>query len=214
MKTLHGTLCPTFILPVDNYLLDLHLEEAELLGEVTGVLLALGGGLLGVLLVGGDELGGGVLVLKLEDAEDGVSEAVVLVVDASLHNPDPALLVGLDLVTVAHLLKEVHHGAELGLVLHGGGLLGGGVEDLLEGGVVGGEVGRAVHDIHADEHLTSLIVVLASLDLLDPGSSVGVHLVAEEIVLLGGGEAGRNGGGHRHGGDTTHHLGITGGKIM
>ena len=189
-----------------NYLLDLHLEEAELLGEVTGVLLALGGGLLGVLLVSGGELGGGVLELELKNAEDRVSETVVLVVDASLHDPDPALLVGLDLVTVAHLLKEVHHGAELGLVVHGGGLLGGGGEDLLEGGVVGGKIGRAVHDVHADEDLAGLIVVLAGLDLLDPGGGVGVHLVAEEIVLLGGGEAGRNGGAHGHGRNTAHHL--------
>ena len=190
-------------------LLDLDVEEAELLGEVGGVLLALSGGLLGEVLVGGDKVGGGRLELGLEDADDNVAHAEVARGNAGLKDPDPGLLVGLDLVAVAHLLKEVHHGAELGLVVDGGGLLGSGGEDLLEGGVVSGQIRGAVADVHVDEELAGLIVVLAGLDLLDPGGGVGVDLVAEEIVLLGSRrlEAESAGGaGEGSGGEAAHNY--------
>lgn len=86
------------------------------------------------------------------------------------------------------------------------GLLGSSGEDLLKGGIVGGQVGWAVAHIHIDENLAGLVVVLAVLNLLNPWGGVGVDLITEEIVLLGAGglEAGSGGAGESSGGETAH----------
>jgi hypothetical protein len=167
-------------------------EDASLLGEVAGVFLALGLGLLGVGLVGGGEVSGAAAGLELQDALDDVAVAEAAGLHALLHDPGPGLLVGLDVAAVAHLLHEVHHGAELALALGrlGGGALVLALEDLAEDGVVGREVRGAVGKVHVDHDLAGVVVGLDGLDLLDPGGGVGLDFVAEKIELLAAGGLG------------------------
>lgn len=77
------------------------------------MLLALRDSLLGGCLISSDKVGGGRLVLILENAGDDIAHTEVAASNAGLQDPSPALLVGLDLVAVAHLLEEIHHSAEL-----------------------------------------------------------------------------------------------------
>ena len=179
-------------------------EEGGLLAQGSRVLLTLAGSLGGVSLVGRDQVGRGATRLLLHDVDDDVAEAEAAAGNALLKNPGPRLLIGLDLVAVAHLLDQIHHGTELALVLDRGGVLGLAFEDLLQSRVVGGDIRRAVGDVHLDEDLAGGIIVLHLLDLLDPGSGVGVDFVAEKIVLLRRTEAGANSGDSNGGGAATH----------
>jgi hypothetical protein len=192
--------------------LDLDVEEADLLGEVARVLLTLGLDPGGIGLVGSDEVSGTGLALLLHHALNDVADAEVVALDRLAHDPGPRFLVGLDVVAVAHFLEQIHHGAELALVLDWCGLLRLSLKDLLQCRIVGGDIGRAVLDIHVDENLAGLVIVLAGLDLLDPRCRVGVDGIAEQIDLLAasgsrravesrGGE-----GGEALGADTAHTL--------
>jgi len=166
------------------------IEDTSLLGEVTGVFLTFVLSLLGVGFVGGGEVAGASTDFSLHDAFDDVAEAEGAGLDALLHDPRPGFLVGLEVGAVAHFFHKVHHGAELRFTFRGGGTrLGFAFEDLAEDGVVGGEIGRAVGKVHFDHEFTGVVVGLDGFDLLDPGGSVGVDFVTEEIVLLGTGEA-------------------------
>ena len=165
-------------------------EDTSLLGEVAGVFLTLVLSLLGVGFVGGGEVAGAATGFELHDALNDVAEAEVAGLDALLHDPRPGLLVGLEVGAVAHLFHKVHHGAELRLAFSDGTAgLGLAFVDLAEDGVVGGEIRGAVGKVHFDHEFTGIIVGLDAFDLLDPGGSVGVDFVTEEIVLLGTGEA-------------------------
>ncbi|GET87213.1 ribonucleoprotein p18, mitochondrial precursor, putative [Leishmania tarentolae] len=195
-------------LPQPRYsLLNLDVEQTLLLRQRTRVLLAVRLRLCGVRLVLLHEVLRHALELSLHQLRNAVAEAELPALHALFHHPRPRLLVRLHLVTVLHLLHQVHHRAELALVLHRLFLLARRFEDLLQRRVVRLQVRRAVLHVHAHQHLAGLVVVAALLHLFDPRRRVRVHLVAEQVVLLratGGREADRGSGAHQLARETAH----------